>query len=590
MINSMKTKSVLLLSLYLLFCGIRPCFSQISDPVQNDPLPVYAQKYNKSLLGKNVFVFDPGMDMKEVQALIDTVFKIQSGRSSEFSKFRFALLFEPGKYNLDVKVGYYMQILGLGKSPEDVIIEGAVRSNSRGNSVLVNFWRAVENLTVIPMTADSTMTWGVSQAAPMRRVYIKGNLNLFDKGYASGGFLADSKIDGTVASGPQQQWFTRNSQWRKWTGGNWNMMFVGVPEAPAENWPVKPYTTIRETPIIREKPFLTIEGKIYMVRLPQLKMNSSGTSWVNHVFNEKTLRLNDFYIANSATDNSKTINAALKKGKDLLFTPGIYSLDKSLKITRKGTVVIGIGMPSLVPTTGNSTIEVSDVDGVTVSGIVIDAGAIRSDVLFQVGEPNSTKSHAANPTFIFDVFVRVGGPALGMATASLVINSKDVCVDHIWLWRADHGNGVAWDKNRGANGLVVNSDNVTAYGLFVEHYQEYQTLWNGNNGRVYFYQSEMPYDPPAPDEWKHDGIFGYASYKVSDKVTSHEAWGLGIYNYFNRAPIIVDNAAETPVALESNLHHLLIFWLNGNKESVVKSIINGKGAAVNSGNRKATLN
>ncbi len=171
----------------------------------------------------------------------------------------------------------------------------------------------------------------------------------------------------------------------------------------------------------------------------------------------------------------------------------------------------------------------------------------------------------------------------------MVINSKDVCVDHIWLWRADHGNGVGWDKNKCANGLIVNGDDVTVYGLFNEHFQEYQTLWNGNNGRVYFYQSEMPYDPPTADAWKHNGINGYASYKVSDHVKSHEAWGVGIYNVFYNAPVIVDNAIETPVALENKIHHKIIFWLNGNKESIVKSIINGKGGSIGISNRKATM-
>jgi len=50
------------------------------------------------------------------------------------------------------------------------------------------------------------------------------------------------------------------------------------------------------------------------------------------------------------------------------------------------------------------------------------------------------------------------------------------------------------------------------------------------------------------------------------------------------------NAIEAPVALEKNFHHLIIFWLNGNKESVVKSIINGKGGPVNQKTRKATMN
>ncbi len=574
---------------YLLFL-----WPQVSCPqnhnFSSEILPVYSEKYNHSALGENVFIFEPGMDMKEIQILIDTIFKRQSGKKSEFSKNRYALLFKPGKYNLDVKVGYYMSVFGLGESPEDVVIEGAVRSNTtHGNSVLTNFWRSAENLTVIPAT-DSTNIWGVSQAAPLRRVYIKGNLQLFDKGYASGGFLADSKIEGTVTSGPQQQWFSRNTQWGKWSGGNWNMMFVGVPDAPSENWPDKPFTTIKETPVIREKPFLAFDEKGFNVKIPLLKKNAVGPGWVNHIENEKTLIMDDFYIIKPGNDNSESINSALKKGKNLLFTPGIYSLDKSLKVTRPGTVIMGIGMPSLMPVNGNSVMEVSDVDGVTVCGIIIDAGVIRSETLLQVGEPGSGRSHESDPAFLFDVFFRVGGPGEGSTSSCMIINSKNVCVDHIWLWRADHGNGVGWDKNRCANSLIVNGDNVTVYGLFNEHFQEYQTLWNGENGRVYFYQSEMPYDPPTVDSWKHDGINGYASYKVSDSVKNHEAWGVGIYNVFYNAPVVVDNAIETPAALENKIHHKIIFWLNGNKESIVKSIINGKGGSVSYSNRKATLN
>jgi len=204
-------------------------------------------------------------------------------------------------------------------------------------------------------------------------------------------------------------------------------------------------------------------------------------------------------------------------------------------------------------------------------------------------ENGCRKPHTANPVFLYDIFFRVGGPSEGSASVCMVINSRDVCVDHIWLWRADHGNGVGWDKNRAANGLIVNGDNVTIYGLFNEHFQEYQTLWNGNNGRVYFYQSEMPYDPPSVDAWKHENTYGYASYKVADHVQSHEAWGIGIYNVFYDAPVIVDNAIETPAIIEGNIHNKIIFWLNGNKESIVKSIINGKGGPVNVTTRKATM-
>ncbi len=578
----------LLLLLVILSWIVCPGYSQIVNSYQK-PLPESFDKYCNSPLGKNVFVFDPSMDMKEIQTVIDTLFKRQSARRSEFSKNRFALLFKPGKYNLDVKVDYYMHIIGLGESPADVIIEGAVRSNTtHGNSVLTNFWRAVENVTIIPVQ-DTTMVWGVSQAAPMRRVWIKGNLQLFDKGYASGGFLADSKVDGVVTSGPQQQWLSRNTQWKKWSGGNWNMMFIGVPDAPAEDWPAKPYTTIKETPLIREKPYLAFSNKGFNVKVPDLKYNSVGPGWLNNVKDKKSLNLKDFYIVKAGIDNSETINSALAKGKNLLFTPGIYQLDKSLKVTRAATVIMGIGMATLVPENGNIAMEISDVDGVTVCGLIIDAGKIKSEALLKVGEGVSAKTHSKDPVFLYDMFFRVGGPHEGTASSCLVINSNNVCVDHVWLWRADHGNGVGWDKNWCANGLIVNGADVTIYGLFNEHFHEYQTLWNGENGRVYFYQSEMPYDPPTVDSWKHGDTYGYASYKVSDNVKNHEAWGIGIYNVFYDAPVIVDNAIETPAALESKMHHMITFWLNGNKESYVKSIINGKGGRIDVNNRKATM-
>lgn len=184
----MKTRLILALLIAPVLCP-----AQVTD----------LKKYNDPLLGENVFVFDPSMDMKEIQAVVDTLFARQSGRKGEFSTNRYAIFFRPGTYNLDVKVSYYMTVQGLGNSPSDVVIRGAVRSNTtHGKSVLTNFWRSVENLTIEP--ADPVNVWGVSQASPMRRVHVKGNLQLFDIGYASGGFLADSKIDGTITSGPQQ--------------------------------------------------------------------------------------------------------------------------------------------------------------------------------------------------------------------------------------------------------------------------------------------------------------------------------------------------------------------------------------------------
>ena len=581
-------KSFGILFLLLLFISFYSSQAQNSVPFQ--PLVKGdLERYHLGVLGNQVFVFDPTMDMHQIQTLIDTIYNVQHERKSEFCTRRYALLFKPGTYRLDIKMGYYMQVLGLGKSPNDVIINGTLISKglSKGN-VTTNFWRSVENLTFQPIS-DSTLVWGVSQAAQMRRLHVKGNIQLHDKGWASGGFLADSKVDGTVFSGPQQQWFSRNDELGKWDGGNWNMMFVGVENAPEDKWPDNPYTVLKETPAIREKPYLVDDPSGFTMRVPRLKSNSSGVSWLDGKEKFDILPFKSFYIVRQDVDDANTMNTALKAGKNLLFTPGIYPLEESLRIDRPGTVVMGIGLATLVPVKGKSAIEISDVDHVTVCGIIVDAGMKTSAVLLQVGEQGSVKRHVKKPTYLFDVFFRVGGPAEGSADACLTINSHDVCVDHTWIWRADHGNGVAWEKNRGKNGLIVNGENVVIYGLFNEHFQEYQTLWNGENGKVYFYQSELPYDPPTVESWKHDGIGGYASYKVADHVKRHEAWGLGIYNVFYKAPVIVNNTIETPLSVEKDIHHKIIFWLNGNKQSLIKNVINDKGGGVSVDHRKVVM-
>lgn len=553
-----------------------------SGTVQSEEL----LRFSGSLFGPSTLIFDPAMNMHDIQAVIDSIHSRQTSRQAEFTKARYALLFKPGTYRLDLKIGYYTQVAGLGDSPEDVVIEGNIKSlTTRHGNVLTNFWRAVENLTVVP-ERDSAVIWGVSQAAPMRRVHIKGNLNLFDKGYASGGFLADSKVDGVISSGPQQQWFTRNSETGGWKGGVWNMMFMGVIGAPASDFPQNPYTTLGSVPVIREKPYLVYVRNKYFVTIPAIRRNASGT---DRTVAEKIIPLKKFYIASPSMDNAGTINSALRKGKHILLTPGRYILDESLKIDRDGTVVMGTGFATLVPVKGNAAIEVAGAGGVILCGITIDAGRIKSDRLLVTEAGAGGKQRHPGISFLYDIFFRVGGPDEGSAKSCMVINSDNVVIDHTWIWRADHGNGVGWERNRCANGLVVNGNNVTVYGLFNEHFQEYQTLWNGENGKVFFYQSEMPYDPPSADAWGHDGINGYASYKVSDNVKSHQAWGLGIYNVFYDAPVIVDNAIETPAHLEDSIRHKVIFWLNGNRESVVRSIINGKGGQVDVNNRKAAM-
>jgi len=161
----------------------------------------------------------------------------------------------------------------------------------------------------------------------------------------------------------------------------------------------------------------------------------------------------------------------------------------------------------------------------------------------------TSRDHAADPICLYDLCARVGGATIGTVDHCVVINAHNVVGDNFWLWRADHGAGANWTQNASDSGLVVNGDDVTIYVLFVEHFEQYQTLWNGNRGRVYFYQSELPYDAPSQKDWSHDGVNGYASYKVVNTVASHQAYGLGIYGVFTRTSTSCSTWALGPPAV-----------------------------------------
>ncbi len=534
--------------------------------------------------GPNVLVFDPSMG--DLQQRVDVVFAKQE--KNEFGAERYAILFKPGKYNLDIRVGFYTQVLGLGRSPDDVDIVGGLRSLAewRNGNATCNFWRSAENLSVTPLDAHRANVWAVSQGTALRRVHIRGDLALWDGGWSSGGFLADCRIDGKVDSGSQQQWLSRNVEWKSWTGGNWNMVFLGTTNPPSGSWPEKPYTVVDKTPLIREKPYLVIgdDGE-YAVVVPGLNTDGcKGTTWGNQDTvsraAETRIPIEQFYLARADKDTATTINAALESGKHLILTPGVYHLAESIRVSRARTIVLGLGYPTLVPDKGTPAMTIADVDGVQVAGVIFDAAEIESPTLLQVGTPGASVSHAADPIFLYDIVCRAGGAIAGSASGLVTINSSNVVGDNLWLWRADHGAGAKWNVNKNRNGLIVNGSDGTIYGLFVEHCQEYQTIWNGEGGRVYFYQSEMPYDPPSESEWSHDGVTGYASYKVAAGVKTHEAWGLGVYCVFRAAPVVAESAIETPDAPGVRMHHMVTIRLEGLPGSGIRHVINSKGAAV----------
>ncbi|MEU5261741.1 chitobiase/beta-hexosaminidase C-terminal domain-containing protein [Amycolatopsis sp. NPDC021455] len=540
--------------------------------------------------GPNVRIFDPGMSAAAIQAQLDTDFNNQKDTlTAQFAERRVAHLFKPGTYNVHDNVGFYTSVAGLGQNPGGVVINGDITVdafNPSDNGVaLQNFWRSAENMAVNPSSGSDR--WAVAQAAPFRRMDIRGGLQLYPAsyGYASGGYIADTKVSGQAASVSQQQWYTRDSSLGSWNGGVWNMVFSGTSGAPANTFPNPPETTLATTPVSRDVPYLYVDGTgKYRVFLPSLRANASGPSWASGSTPGTSAPMSQFYVV-KAGDTAASINNALAAGCNLFFTPGIYHLNQTLNVTRANTTVLGIGYPTLVPDNGVNAMQVSDVDGVRLKGLLFDAGTTNSQALLTVGQSGSSASHTANPTTVQDVFFRIGGQLAGKATNSLVVNSNDTIIDHIWAWRADHGNSgtVGWTTNTADTGLLVNGANVLATGLFVEHYQKYQVIWNGQNGKTIFFQNEMPYDVPNQASWNApSGVAGYAAYKVGANVTAHEAWGLGSYCFFDTNPAVSSyHAFEVPNTSGVRFHSLLTVSLN--YRGTITHVINDTGGTTPSG-------
>jgi hypothetical protein len=534
--------------------------------------------------GPNVKIFDPSMSTSTIKATVDAIAAQQV--PNEFGTQRYALLFMPGTYGsaaapLNFDVGYYTEVDGLGALPGQVTVNGTIdvynQCNADGCFALTNFWRSLSNLTINidasrkPGCKAAGEFWAASQAAPMRRVQINnGFTTLMDfctgPSYASGGFIADSVVPGFVLNGSQQQYLVRNSAIGTWSNAVWNQVFAGVQGAPAQSFPSPPYTTLATNPASRERPFLSVDaGGHFSVYVPDARTNSSGATWTAAQTPGHSIPIEDFFVA-KPNDSVQSINNALSLGKNLIFTPGVYDVDKTIKVKRADTIVLGLGLATLTAVDGVVPMTVADVPGVEISGLIFDAGETTSQTLLQYGdrhpEGQSDANHASSDPndsgALHDVFFRIGGPHGGKAVTALEVGRDNTILDDIWAWRADHGTGVGWTANTADTGVEVTGDDVVATRLFVEHFQKYNVLWAGENGKTVMFQNELPYDPPNQAAWGHDGVLGWAAYKVADSVETHEGWGLGSYCFFNVDPTIhATRAFEVPVTPGVKLHDLL---------------------------------
>jgi hypothetical protein len=580
---------------------------------------------NVAAFGPNVCVFNDTMSQATIQADLNAIATQQVPVASQFDSQRYAIFFQPGTYGsasnpLVFQVGYYTEVAGLGAMPQDTVIDGAIdvfnnlcTAGTTDCNSDDNFWRSLSNLTLnvdLPSTApayapptvdaygagcdNSAEMWSASQADPIRRAIINGNVVFQDycatNNFASGGFLADSKVSGDLDFYGNQQYMVRNSDIGGADGcapdglGLWNWVFSGVQGAPpaAFGGQCDQNTVLSASPVTEEEPFLYTDAQgNYHVFVPAVQDNSSGPSWASGSEAGTSLPLSKFFIASPNTP-VLAIDVALALGKDLILTPGVYDYNQAIVVSRPDTVVLGLGLATLVPQHGNAAMVALPNDGVKLSGLIIDAGPVRSPVLLSVGTPGP--SSAGDPDLIQDVFFRIGGAETTpvSATVSLLDNAGHSIIDDVWAWRADHGNAVGWTVNTADTGVVVTGGDVTAYGLAVEHYQKDEVIWSGQGGTDIFFQNEMPYDPPSQSAWMASPTEdGYPAFLVSPNVTTFQGYGLGSYCFFNQGVAIeAAMAFQAPDTPDVQFHDVFTRFLSGSGS--INSVINGTGAAVTS--------
>jgi hypothetical protein len=591
-------------------------------------------------LGDNVIVFSPTMPQSTIQAKLDAISTQQV--PNQFGTQRYAIFFAPGTYGsatdpLDFQVGFYTQVAGLGAQPGDVVINGAinvfnqcVNGDCEGTD---NFWRSLSNLTLnvhlpstppayAPFSGDAFGAgcdnaedmWAVSQAAPMRRVILNGSVTLQDfcnpaGDFVSGGFFADDEFNGAnnnIGSFGQQQFFTRNSDIDSWSNGVWNQVFLGDNGAPATDFPGgNQYTTLPTTPVSEEEPFLDVDSRgNYSVFVPAVRHDSVGPSYASGSEAGSSIPIDRFFIASPNT-SVFAINDALARGQNLILKPGIYNLPAPIEVTRPDTVVLGLGFATLIPRNGNASMLTADVPGIKLSGMIFDAGPRNSPVLLDVGargdrdhgdrgrgdghggqggrgDGDHGRNDVGDPTLVQDVFFRVGGAEPGRASNALIVNTDGTILDDVWAWRADHGAGVGWTDNTSDHGVIVNGDDVKAYGLFVEHFQKFEVVWNGQGGEDVFFQNEMPYDPPSQAAWMSSPTTdGYAAFLVTPRVRTFQGFGMGSYSFFDLGlPIFATQAFQTPVRPGVQFHDVFTIFLNPNGGSGgIDTVIDGVGGS-----------
>lgn len=576
-----------------------------------------AQEPNPPSWPSSVSIFDPSMSNEDISQIVEAAYAVNGGDprttpcgNGEFSDERFAFFFQPGTYtNLDIPVGYYTSVYGLGTAPTDTVFEGSKgvfceqSCKDYTSGALGTFWRSAENFhstSSYKWDVGTGMSWVVSQAAPLRNVKVDNDLLFFEylpesccaAGYASGGWASGVDVYGKTSFGSQQQFMIRNSHLH----GNadtpvWNGVFLASESAPqsqcgqgSDYSSTKPSISNKPSvPLNAEKPYITSSSGRYQLVVPPVKAEiSAGLPWTESGFaDSRIIDFSDVFVA-TVNDTADIIQEKLDKGLHVVLTPGIYSLDKGLLVQVENQVILGLGYATLTaPINGDPAITIGDVSGVRVAAVLVQAGKWETrGALVQVGISGTFVGDISNPTVLTDIFVRVGGNEndVGPVQEMVKIESGFTVMDNNWLWRADHGvDGLVYNSdNPVKNGLVVKADNVYTYGLAVEHTLEDNVIWDGDNGETYFFQAEIMYDY-LEDVWDHD------CYKIGANVTSHFATGLGCYSFFRDSGSKATAGFSKPDLNNVKIDKACSIFLNGAEGmgSGILNLINDDGKYVN---------
>lgn len=133
------------------------------------------------------------------------------------------------------------------------------------------------------------------------------------------------------------------------------MVFMGVQGASRSHCGAAPemcaaaVINLDKTPVIAEKPFISIDSSgRYTLNVPGSKRDSSGVD----LSLGQQYSFDQVYVASDAKDSAATINAALDSGNHVVLSPGNYKLTEAIVIKNENTVLLGLGLATLIISNG----------------------------------------------------------------------------------------------------------------------------------------------------------------------------------------------------------------------------------------------